>query len=114
MSHMNANPSLIMLPTRLKPLAALAMLLERLERQRLEASAEQYQRLVRELGQLLAQAPMDDGLEHLLRAFPALSELYENQHYEQAGLCRSPLERSLNTELAATALLKSLRDTRRH
>ncbi|HSI48112.1 MAG TPA: hypothetical protein VLA61_07585 [Ideonella sp.] len=110
----NATPSLIMLPTRLKPLAALAMLLERLDRQPRQASAEQYQRLVRELGQLLANTPMDDALENLLQAFPALSEIYENQHYEQAGLCRSPLERSLNTELAATALLKGLRDTRRH
>ena len=40
-------------------------------------------------------------LEALLNTFPAAAELYENQQYAQAGLCRQPLELSLNTEQQA-------------
>lgn len=94
---------------RLESLAALAGLLERLERQPRSASAEQYQGLVRQVDQLLADAPPGRQLDTLLKASPALATLYENQHYAHAGLCRAPLERALPAELAARELIDRLR-----
>lgn len=94
------------IPARLQSLAAMASLIERLERQPLRASAEQYRGVARLLDTLLAEAAPGAELDALLGASPALSELYENQHYAQAGLCRSPLEAGLNAELAAAAALR--------
>jgi len=45
----------------------------------------------------------------VLDSFPAVAELYENLHYEHAGLCRSVLETSLAAELAARAAIESAR-----
>lgn len=93
------------IPARLQSLAAVAGLLERLERQPLGASAAQYRDVARLLRTLLSEAAPCAELDALLAASPALAEMYENQHYAQAGLCRSPLEAGLNAELAATAAL---------
>ncbi len=84
----------------------MASLIERLERQPLRASAAQYRGVAQLLDTLLAQAAPGAELDALLGASPALAELYENQHYAQAGLCRSPLEAGLNAELAAAAALR--------
>jgi hypothetical protein len=93
----------IFIPARLQSLAATASLLERLERQPLRASATQYRDVARLLDSLLTEAAPGAELDALLGASPALAELYENQHYAQAGLCRSPLEAGLKAELVAAA-----------
>jgi hypothetical protein len=93
------------LPARLQTLAAMAGLLERLDRQPRRASAEQYRSVARQVAALLAEAEPDALLQMLLDVAPATAELYENMHYEIAGLCRAPLEAALNAELAATAAI---------
>lgn len=103
------------LPARLHSLAALAGLLERLERSSWSAtaaSAEQYRSVARQVRQLLAEAEPDEHLQKLLTAAPATAELYENLRYDVAGLCRSPLEQALNAELAATAAIAAARGRR--
>jgi hypothetical protein len=72
-------------------------------RQPLRASATQYRDVARLLDSLLTEAAPGAELDALLGASPALAELYENQHYAQAGLCRSPLEAGLKAELVAAA-----------
>jgi len=100
------------LPARLHPLAAMANLIERLERAPLQASAEQYRGVARQIGTLLAQAEPDGFLDAILNASPATSQLYENLQYERAGLCRAPLEAALNAELAASAAITRARQGR--
>jgi hypothetical protein len=97
------------LPARLNSLAALAGLLERLDRQRSSASAAQYRSVARQVSTLLAQAEPDEHLHFLLNAAPASAELYENLRYGVAGLVRSPLEKALNAEMAATAAIQKAR-----
>jgi len=96
-------------PASLQTLAAMAGLLERLERQPSSASAEQYQGVVRQVNTLLQEAEPGAQLDALLRVAPATAELYENLRYQHAGLCRSPLEAALNAELATTAALRRYR-----
>lgn len=102
----DARPAL---PHSLRALAAMAALLERLEREPRRhsgsASASQYRDVVRQVGELLAQAEPGPALEMLLAAAPATAELYENLQYAHAGLVRSPLEAALNAELAAAAVI---------
>ncbi|MBZ8139234.1 hypothetical protein CLD22_04875 [Rubrivivax gelatinosus] len=99
----------IRLPARLHALAAMAALLERLDNQPRSASADQYRGVVRQMQDLLTEAEGEDSLAALLAVAPATAELYENLHYGQAGLCRSPLEDALNAELAAVAAITAAR-----
>ena len=99
----------IRLPARLQTLAAMAMLLERLENQPRSASPDQYRGVVTQINTLLAAAEPGPALDSLLTAAPATAELYENLTYEHAGLCRSPLEVALNAELAVGAALEKAR-----
>lgn len=87
----------------------LAELLQRIEASAQPIGASQYRRLVRHLAQLLDALPPSASLNALLESFPAAAALYENQRYDVAGLCRSPLEASLNSELAARATLDKAR-----
>lgn len=87
----------------------LAELLQRIEASAQPIGASQYRRLVRHLAQLLDTLPPGASLDALLNSFPAAAALYENQRYDMAGLCRSPLEASLNSELAARATLDKAR-----
>lgn len=103
MAH--TTTTVITLPARLQALAVTAALLQRYESGVAPADAGQYQALVRQAGQQLAAEPADQALDHLLDAFPVLSELYENGRYAHAGLCRQPLEVSLATEQAAAQWL---------
>ncbi|MEO8279830.1 MAG: hypothetical protein ABI564_09075 [Ideonella sp.] len=95
----------IQLPERLRVLVTLAGLLERLENNLKAGGADQYQSVVRHLIDELARLDGDDKLDLILGMFPATSDLYENLRYQQAGLCRAPLELSLNSELEARAVL---------
>jgi hypothetical protein len=93
-------------PARLQDLAAMAALLERLEREPRAASAAQYRDVVRCVSDMLAQAEPGPTLDAMLSVAPATAELYENLQYGHAGLCRSPLEASLEAELAAHAAIR--------
>lgn len=104
-----SSDTTIRIPVRLQTLAATAMLLEKLERLPRSASADQYQQLVAQLHRLLDDAEGDPALEGLLERLPALSELHENRHYEQAGLCRSRLEDAIEAEQQARALIERMR-----
>jgi hypothetical protein len=79
----------------------LAQLLERLDRSAYSVGAAQYRSVVVHLQHELEALQGDPRLGALLEAYPAAAELYENTVYAQAGLCRSPLEFSLQAELKA-------------
>lgn len=98
-------PSLAAVRNRLETVIALAGLLERVERAGVKVGADQYRSLVRQLSLALAQEVPAEALQAVLGAHPAASALYENLHYEQSGLSRSPLERSINSELLAGQVL---------
>jgi hypothetical protein len=98
--------------TRFQVLAAMGQLLERLERLPRGASPEQYRDVVLKVQALLGDAEPGAELDALLSSLPATAELYENLRYAQAGLCRSPLDASLEAELAARASLR--RSARAH
>ncbi len=79
----------------------LATLLERLERSATAVDAQQYQWVVRRLGDALQQLESGTKRDAMLAQFPAASELYENLQYQHAGLCRSPLDAALAAEQLA-------------
>lgn len=87
----------------------LAQLLERLDRSAEPVGAEQYRSVVRHLAEEFEELQSTPGLSPLLDAFPSAAELYENLNYRHAGLCRSPLERSLDAELQARQLIERVR-----
>ena len=98
-------PKLESVKTRLENLIALARLLERVERSGRAPHPDQYRTLVEQVGQALdAELPLE-ALKAVLDAFPAAAEIYENRHYVESGLSRSPLERSVATEMLASQLL---------
>jgi hypothetical protein len=83
----------------------LAHLLEQLERSTQPVSAEQYRSVVSHLVNEFSDVASDTALSALLDAHPAAAELYENVHYEHAGLCRSSLEFSLAAEQQAKEVI---------
>ena len=93
------------LPAGLANVALLAQLLERLDRSALAPDAAQYRGVALRLTEALNDAPVGAALDHVLGHFPSAAEVYENLRYAHAGLCRAPLETSLNTELVARAAL---------
>ncbi len=93
------------LPARLRDLAMLAALLERIERDARRPDPEQYRLLVARIREQLRCLPMDAALDAMLGGFPATAEIYENLRYELAGLCRAPLAHSVGTERAARELI---------
>ena len=97
---MNAIPSKA-IPQHLTVVLTLAHVLEQLERSTGGVGAEQYRSVVRRLADELAAVPSDAVLQAVLDAHPAAAEVYENLNYQHAGLCRSPLERSLSAEMRA-------------
>jgi hypothetical protein len=96
-------------PTALQGLAAMAVLLERLESQPRKASAEQYRHVVRRVARLLDEAEPGAALQALLAVAPATAEVYENLRYAHAGLCLAPLERATAAEQAARAVIERAR-----
>ena len=93
----------------LKTAITLAELLQRVENSGQRIGASQYRRLVRHLAQLLDGLTLEGGLDTLLSTFPAAAALYENARYDHAGLCRSPLDASLASELQAHAVIVKAR-----
>lgn len=78
----------------------LAALLERLDRSA-AVDALQFQVVVRRLSEALGQMEPGAALDAVLAEFPAASQVYENAHYQHAGLCRSALDPALAAELQA-------------
>ena len=98
-------PKLESVKTRLENVIALARLLERVERSRVAPDPDQYRALVHQLGESLESDLPEAALKPILDAYPAAAELYENLHYEKSGLSRSPLERSVGTEMLTSQAL---------
>lgn len=99
---MNSDSSI---RSRLETVFALSHLLQRVEVGHARADADAYRHLVAQLQAALAEPMPADALQSILAAYPAAGEVYENLHYEQAGLARAPLEQSVASELEAKAAL---------
>jgi hypothetical protein len=93
------------LHTRLETLIALARLLERVEASPVSVGAAQYRALVGRIQDALVEPLPSHPMQAILNAHPATAEIYENLHYDMSGLSRSPLERSVATEMLATQLI---------
>ena len=107
-SPSDAMTRVVRLPATLTNLASLAAMLEKLERATLAPDPSQYRRLVAGVSAELQRQAADPALPELLEHFPAAAEIYENMRYELAGLCLSPLDRSIQTEQAARLTLQAL------
>ncbi len=88
--------------------AALAHLLERIDRSGNPIDAGQYQIVVSRLKNALTNNLPDDALTAVLNTYPSTAELYENMHYELSGLSRSSLEHAVSAEMMTTQLLGKL------
>ncbi|RZS53375.1 hypothetical protein [Sphaerotilus mobilis] len=104
-------PSTESVRSRAQALLVLAGLLERLERSSVPVDAAQYRTVVIRLSQALSEDWPQDLIDALLKAHPSTAELYENLHYAHAGLSRAPLDRSVESEQAARALLQQVART---
>lgn len=105
---MNAHPTT---PARaqLAVTQLLARLLERIERSPFPVGAEQYRSVVLHLVEEFNDLEPGAELTALLDANPAAAELYENLHYQHAGLCRQPLEAAAAAELQARDAIERAR-----
>ena len=92
-----------------KNLVMLARMLERLERSVEPVDPQQYRAVVEHLTEVMRCVPDEAALEAVLHVSPAAAELYENMHYQHAGLCRSPLDLALGAELAARDVIEAAR-----
>lgn len=92
---------------------ALAQLLQRVEADMANVDANQYRLLVLQLKAALAEDMPARALEAILRACPSAAEIYENLHYDHAGLARSPLERSVASETLAVQVIGKARSATR-
>lgn len=90
--------------------AILAQLLERLDASRQPVDAHQYRTVAARLSAMLANTDID--WQPLLEQSPAAAALYENLHYGDAGLCRSPLDAAMRAELLASRALAAARSRR--
>jgi hypothetical protein len=106
------QPQAVPLSANFRTAITLAELLQRVEAAPHTIGAGQYRQLVLHLGALIDSLPPGADLQRLLHTFPAAAMVYENRHYGQAGLCRAPLELSLNSELAARQLIEKVQATR--
>lgn len=91
--------------SRIENAVALAQLLQRVEADMRQVDPNQYRLLVRQLQAALAEELPPQALEAILRAHPSAAEIYENLHYEHAGLSRAPLERSVSSEMLAAKVI---------
>ncbi len=106
---MSASKTETLLHSRLETVIALSRLLERVDANPVAIGAEQYQALVRQLGAAMSAPLPERALSAILKAHPATIEVYENMHYDTSGLSRSPLERSVATEMLASQVIQKAR-----
>jgi hypothetical protein len=104
---MNATQS--QAPHTLTVTHVLAELLERLDLSPEPVGAEQYRSVARQLAREFASVTPGEALNALLESHPAAAELYENPHYEHAGLCRSALDAAVHAETQARAAIARAR-----
>lgn len=107
---MNATPSRA-IPDHLTVVLTLSHVLDRLESSATAVAAEQYRSVVARLSDELARVEPSPALQAILDSHRPAAELYENLHYRHAGLCRSPLELSLNAELRAKEVIARAKRT---
>ena len=96
----------------LKTAITLAELLQRVDASTQTIGAAQYRKLVQHLGVLLELLSREPALATLLDTFPSAAAVYENLRYAQAGLCRAPLQASLDTEMQARNAIDRARSVR--
>jgi len=87
-------------------MARLASVFAAMESRERRIDAGKYRWLVLQLTETLKLAPPNQDLEAALVALPAAAVVCENMRYEMAGLCRSSLERSLESECQAAAVIQ--------
>lgn len=94
-----------------KALWGMAQLLQALEASPHGVHPEQYRQVVLRVEHLLTQAQDAQlpALDEVLRRFPAVAPLYENLNYAQAGLCRTPVDRAVQAEIATQEVLRRVR-----
>ena len=90
---------------RIAALVRLVTVLQHFESGRLPFDAGQYHSIARQVTSALRRNDGSPALQAVLDASPIAAELYENLHYDQAGLARSPLDQAVAAELEATHLL---------
>lgn len=108
----NGAPAVPPLGVTLKTAITLAELLQRVDTSTQTIGAAQYRKLVQHLGGLLDLLAREPALATLLDTFPSAAAVYENQRYAQAGLCRAPLQASLDSELQARSAIDRARGVR--
>lgn len=84
-----------------------AQLLERLDASRQPVDTQQYRSVAQRMVQFMQDPAID--WEPLLERSAAAATLYENMHYANAGLCRSPLALAAEAELAARDAIEAAR-----
>ena len=89
--------------------AVLAQLLERLDASRVPVDGHQYRTVVASLSAMLSDDSVD--WQPLLAESPAAAAVYENLHYAEAGLCRSPLDAAMSAEVQARQAIDAARQT---
>jgi hypothetical protein len=82
-------------------LIALAQLFDRLEHSGTAPDPAQYQTVVARLQRALTDPVPQNVLDAVLARHSGTAELYENMHYEQAGLSRAALDLSVSSEMLA-------------
>lgn len=100
------SPSTASLHSRLETVIALSRLLERVESTPVAISPDQYRALVRQLSAALEAPLPGPALQAICGAHPETAELYENLHYATSGLSRSPLDRSVASEMLASEVIQ--------
>ena len=108
----NGAPAAPPLGVTLKTAITLAELLQRIDASTQAIGAAQYRKLVLHLGELLELLAREPALATLLATFPSAAAVYENRRYAQAGLCRAPLQASLDSELQARRAIDRARSVR--
>jgi hypothetical protein len=89
----------------LETVIGLARLLEQVEAGVVRVDADGYRQLVAQLQKALTEELPERALRAILNTYSATSVVYENLHYEHAGLSRAPLERSAASEVLARQVL---------
>lgn len=87
---------------------AMAHLLERIDRSGDPIDPAQYQIVVSRVKTALEANLPVSALKAVLKNYPSTAELYENMHYEESGLSRSPMEGAVSAEIEATELLRKM------
>jgi hypothetical protein len=83
----------------------LAAVLEHFDSGRLPFNADQYRAVAHQLGAAMKRDIDPTALAAVLDAHPAAAALYENQHYDRAGLARSPIDQSVAAERFAAQVI---------